>query len=237
MSYTFTLTQRSSHLTSNINPPIELDDDGQYMLGLINFESYNSIPNITEALNNSFYFGGRKYELPTGSYDVKDIATYLQKNIILQKIKPSVKDPKREHLIIKPNRNTLKCEILGSKNIDFTKNGTFRELLGFKPRILEANNIHISDYPVNILKVNAICVTCNLTTGSYNNGDPTHILHEFFPNVEPGEKIIESPQHAIYMPINTNIIDSIIVQIQDQDGDLINFREEVVTLRLHLKKL
>lgn len=128
-------------------------------------------------------------------------------------------------------------EILANKVIDFTHNDTFRDLLGFKPRILAANELHIGDFPIDILKVNSICINCNIASGSNNNGVPTYIVHQFFPNAEPGEKIIESPQHAIYMPINTRRISSIVVQIQDQNGDLVNFREEVITLRLHLKKL
>lgn len=231
MSYTFTLSGRSSLLKADINPVIELED-GEYVIGLINFESFYSIPNITEGENNCFYFGGEKYSLPTGSYDIKDIASYLQKNIVTQKDKK-----RRKHLIIKSNRNTLKCEIFASEEIDFTKNDTFRKLLGFKSIRLKPNTAHIGAKPVNILKVNSICITCNLVTGSFNNDDPTHIVHTFFPNAEPGEKIIQSPQNAIYMPINTSTIKSIIVQIQDQDGDLINFRGEVITLTLHLKKL
>lgn len=228
MSYTFTLTGRKSELTANIYPPIQLDD-GEYVIGLINFESYNVIPNIEENVNNCFYFGKDKITIPTGSYDIRDIHKYLQ-NSIKEK-------SKKDQLIIKENRNTFKCEILTSKHIDFTKADTLRELLGFRSRLLDPSSIHVSDYPVDILKVNAICVVCNLTAGSYNNNNATHIVHEFFPNCEPGEKIIESPQNAIYLPLNVKTISEIRVQIQDQNGDLINFREEVITLRLHLKKL
>lgn len=225
MSYTFTLTGRSSVLTANINPPIYLED-GEWVISLINFESYNTIPNIEEGINNSFYFNEKKFVLPTGSYDIKDIKSYLNR----------FKQP-GEELILKANRSTLKCEILTNRSVDFTKNDTFRGLLGFKSRKLEAYVLHIADYPTDILKVNAINISCNLVVGSFRNSQPTHILHTFFPNAEPGEKIIESPQNPIYMPISTHRISSIIVQIHDQDNSLINFREEVITIRLHLRKL
>ena len=102
---------------------------------------------------------------------------------------------------------------------------------------MRKNERHISEHPVDILKVNAIKVDCNLTTGSYNNGDLGHTIHEFFPAVGAGYKIIESPQNIIYLPIiKTPEINRIIVSLVDQDGDLINFREEVITVRLHLKE-
>ena len=55
--------------------------------------------------------------------------------------------------------------------------------------------------------------------------------------VEPGYKINEVPSDVIYLPINTRIINNISVNIIDQDGKLINFRGETITIRLHLKKI
>jgi hypothetical protein len=37
-------------------------------------------------------------------------------------------------------------------------------------------------------------------------GKPAHIIHQFFPNVPPGFKIVESPEHVIYLPISVNTI-------------------------------
>jgi hypothetical protein len=52
-----------------------------------------------------------------------------------------------------------------------------------------------------------------------------------------GYKIIESPSNVIYLPINTKQLDEIIIKITDQDGNLVNFREEVITVRLHLRRI
>ena len=38
------------------------------------------------------------------------------------------------------------------------------------------------------------------------------------------------------MPISTKVINNIELRLVDQDGDLVNFREEVITVRLHLRK-
>lgn len=54
-SITLTLTGDSSHLSAQYCPEIDLSD-GEYVCGLIDFQTFNSIPNIDES-NNLFYFG------------------------------------------------------------------------------------------------------------------------------------------------------------------------------------
>jgi hypothetical protein len=49
-------------------------------------------------------------------------------------------------------------------------------------------------------------------------------------------KLVQSPEHVIYLPISLTItIRNITLKIRDQDGELINFRNETVTVGLHLK--
>lgn len=136
---------------------------------------------------------------------------------------------------MKPNLNTLKCEIKSTEEIDFTKDDSIGELLGFNKRKLVKDRTNQSENPVDIMKVNTIKVLCNIVTGSYDNGEMSHILHEFFPSVGAGFKIIESPQNVIYLPINTKIIDYIVFKLVDQDGNVLNFRGETVTLKAHLR--
>ncbi len=61
-------------------------------------------------------------------------------------------------------------------------------------------------------------------------------MHEFSPAVGPGYKIIEAPRNVIYLPVNVKQITSITLKLIDQDGDLINFRGETVTIRIHIKE-
>ena len=108
-------------------------------------------------------------------------------------------------------------------------------LLGFAPRILSANVTHTSDLPVTILKINFLRVECNITTGAYINGQRVHTIHEFFPVVSPGYKIVEVPSHIIYLRITVQEIYHLRLKLINQDGQFVNLRGEIVTIRLHIK--
>ena len=224
MSITLTLTANQSVFTSNYFPPIDLK--GDYVCGLIDFQTYNSIPNIDES-NNKFHIENDVIEIPTGSYEISDIEKCIQLEIRKRNIPAEV--------YIRPNNNTLQVEIKSTANIFFDKNGTIGTLLGFSSRRLEANVLHVSDLPVDIIKVNVIRIECNIISGSYINNEAVHTLHEFSPTVGPGYKIIETPKNVIYFPVIVNRLSSVTIKLVDQNGDIVNFRGENITLRLHLK--
>ena len=221
-SFTLSLSGTSSVLEAQFFPPIELSSKKNYVLGLVELWTFNSIPNIDEH-NNKFYIGEEVITLPTGSYEIEDIEKFLWKTL------------KDISISLKPNNNTLRSIIKSSHPIDFTHRDSIGQLLGFTHRILSPNTTHSSDLPVTILKINALRIECNITTGAYINGQRVHTIHEFFPAVPPGYKIIEVPSNVIYLPITVKSIDHIQLRIVDQNGKLINFRGEIISIRLHIK--
>lgn len=217
-------------LVCNFFPPLELMENDWYV-GLLDFTTYNSIPNIIDGKNNVFPVqAGNEWKfikLPTGAYEINDIESYLKKTL------------KGKTLSLRPNNNTLKCELYCSANVDFSRSQhTIGRILGFtENKLLEAYKKHTSDAPVNIIKVNTIRIKCNIVQGSYRDGESEHTLHSFYPTVEPGFKIVETPSNVIYLPVNVQHLDNIILSIVDQDGDTVDFRGEVITARLHLKRI
>lgn len=121
-----------------------------------------------------------------------------------------------------------------SEKVYFNRPNSIGSLLGFSKRELEANHLHSSDLPVNINKVDVIRIESNITTGAYINGKLVHTLHEFYPMVEPGYKIVEVPKNIIYLPVNVKKLTSLTIKITDQNGNLIDFRGENIIVRLHL---
>lgn len=225
MSITLALSGHSSILTANYFPPIELTDD--YECCLTDFHSYNSIPNV-DYDNNLFHIGDKVIEIPIGSYELQDIANYLITQYKVQDSKKSI--------LIEANNNTLQIEITSSHDtIFFDQKRSIGRLLGYDGGSLEAGIKHLSNQPVNILKVNAIQVQCNIIRGAYMNNSPAHILHEFALDVPPGYKLDVIPSNLIYLPVNVKEITYLEIWIVDQEGRLINFRGEEVTLRLHLR--
>lgn len=299
-SIALTLSGNSSVLQSQYFPPIDLSD-GEYVCGLVDFQTFNTIPNVDET-NNMFYYGNEDdddYEdgldsnnnlnlqqskneapdsaaaaaaaaappkseisdskvveskniwnyviginkpaakeadeslqkfikIPTGSYDVSDLEQVIKKELASKGVNFS----------LKANKNTLHCEIFCSKPIDFTKPNTIGPLLGFKSkRILTPDRTHTSRFMAEILRINVLRIECNIIKGAYLNNKPTHTLHEFSPKVPTGYKIIEAPQNVIYFPVTVKNVHDLNLSIVDQANNIVNFRGETITTRLHIKKV
>lgn len=223
-SFILTLSGNSSLLHAEYFPPIELSPSKQYVLGLVEFLTFNSIPNI-DSSNNKLYIGEKVLTLPTGSYEIGDIDEYIQEQLIGTDTK----------LILRANNNTLCAEIESNKPVDFTRPNTIGDLLGFTSRILQANEQHSSDSAVRILRLNVIRIESNITCGAFLNDQQVHTIYSFFPSVPPGFKIIEKPTTIIYLPVTVSSINQLQLRIVDQDNNLVNFRDETITVRLHIK--
>lgn len=226
MALTITLNGNNAVLTADYFPPIELQKQYDYVCGLVDFQTYNSIPNIDER-SNLFHIGDEVITFPTGSYEVNDIYKHIYQTLLERK--------KEYNFALFVNKNTLKCVIAANVPIYLSSERSIGSLLGFSKRKLMPNVKHLSDIKVNINKVNVIRIECNIVSGAYVNNKSVHTIHEFSPTVEPGYKIVEVPRNVIYLPVNVKQITSISLRLVDQDGDLINFRDELITVRLHLK--
>ncbi len=86
-SITLTLSEKTSVLEARYFPPLQLSIDKNYVLGLVEFFTFHSIPNVDES-NNKFHVGGKLITVPTGSYEIEDIEKYLQKQLTEKNIIP-----------------------------------------------------------------------------------------------------------------------------------------------------
>lgn len=222
MSFTISVTGCESELITNYSPPLEIN--GNYECALLYFSTFNSLPNI-DSKNNKFYYGDSEViEVPEGSYELQDIYDFLRNNIKDCSIK------------IWSNNNTLRTKLFCSKEIHFEKEESFGSLFGFGKETLKANIIHESRFPVSILSTTIVRIECDIASGSFVNGIPSHIIYEFVPNVPPGYRIIEIPKNLIYFPINQNTISEINIRLLDSKNNLVNLRGEEIQLYLHLRK-
>lgn len=245
MSIVFSFTGSKSELTNTHFPPLTLN--GAYVCGLIDFHAFNSIPNI-DGKNNVFHIGNHKIKIPTGTYEIDDIAEY-----VTEKLKSL---DSRAVLNIVANNNTMKAEIYTNRDIHFETKNSIAPLLGFDRELLQKGKettnkdeilllkssssgdeilLFKSNRVIDIMSVNMIRIQCNIISSSYINSKLVHNLHEFPIDVEPGYKIIERPSNVIYLPVTADEINTITIRIEDERGELINFRGETITVRIHLK--
>ncbi|KAL6252205.1 hypothetical protein P5V15_009227 [Pogonomyrmex californicus] len=111
---------------------MDLSDD-DYELGLTNFETYNTIPNV-DSTNNKFYYDNKTIVIPEGSYELSAIDRYLnaaisKKRKIDESKKTSDDDESDDivydesdegerdtwSLIIRANENTMRSEIRSNR--------------------------------------------------------------------------------------------------------------------------
>jgi len=231
--YTITLTGNSSELSCDFFPPIEVSENAK--IGLLGFHTNNSIPNIREGCNKiGFIYTNKEnllisdiYTIPTGSYELKEIETV---------IKHLLSDSK-DTFQLKANTNTLKCEMSCNMVIDLSMPHSIGVLLGFKNKSYDPNVTHESDTLVNVTKTNCIYIDSNLVRGSFVNGKQCHTIHEFYPNVPQGYKIIEVPSHLVFYPLNSTSITRASIILKNQDNELIDLRGEPVSIRLLIQDL
>lgn len=221
---------KSSRIRYTMFPPLDLSSSSEWEMGFHDLLTYNSIPNIEENVNNKIYFSnGTILSLPTGSYEIDNINEFVKKQIERQNLGIDFK--------IVANNNTLKSEIFCSEGIDFTMGNTLGPLLGFGKVNIEPYKWTEAQNQVSINKVDVIRVTCNIVRGSYIDGVEGHVLHEFYPTVAPGFKIVEKPNTVTYLPINKqNSLEEFIIALEDQNGELVNFREENINIRVVIRE-
>lgn len=228
-SYTVSLTGNSSTLRTSLFPALRLQRNKLYEVALLDFTTYNSIPNITNGVNSKLcYYDNeilKEVSLSTGSYEVEDINKAFQ-NLM-----------GKDNIEVKANHNLLRVELISSYKIDFSKPESIGSTLGFPTSVgvLNPNVLHTGPDIVNINKVNTLNISCNIVDGSYKNGEKQHVLHTFYPSVPPGFMIVERPHNLVYLPLNSTYISDIVVNVSDQHGNNIDFRGEHISLRLHIK--
>lgn len=232
---TVVLTGKGSEVGCILNPPIYLN--GDYEMCMVSLQTYNSIPNVTLANNVFRYYsmlpnkpnGWKVIKVPEGTYDIHDLEKYID-----EKLKEEEDDV--NYFNLSANSNTMKVFMKASVDVDFGVENSIGSMFGFHKKIIGGNIPVYSDEIVDINKVSAIDIMCNIVDGSYINGELSHVLYHFYPNVPPGFKIIEVPEEKIYMSVNTNMLTDIVIRAVDQTGRLINLRGEELTLYLRIRR-
>ncbi|KAE9522077.1 hypothetical protein AGLY_017521 [Aphis glycines] len=240
-SVTLSLTGNATILSVNYFPSINLYEDSE--IALLCLQSFNSFPNINENKNKfSIQIVDDEnnntpmmcyIKLEEGCYEIEDIN---------QRVKKQIDDYSSENLTkltfdisVDPNdfRSYIKCNGILHFQIPFCMAPVF----GFDKRQYKPEYaIHRSEKAVNLNTINSIKVMCNIAQGSFNNHLQSHSIYEFFPSERTGSKVMQTPPNLIYYKLNKTNIDSITVQLVDQDHNPIGNFGEALTIVLHIKR-
>ena len=216
---------------------IKLDPTKNYEAGLSSLVTCNSIPNINEGKNNIFSYSTDNGEtwkniaLLTESYELIAINNEIQRHMISN-------GDSGDAIDIEENISRL-TSIVNIKNptykVNFGVSNSIGSVLGFGakqigPGYNESPNI------VKIMQVNTILVNLDIIMGCCVNGLPSPTIYSFYPNVSPGYTIVVERPKQKYYPISRYDINRIRVWLTDQHGNLIDLREEEITIYIDIRE-
>ncbi|XP_060844909.1 uncharacterized protein LOC132924549 [Rhopalosiphum padi] len=241
-SITLSLTGNETTLSSNYFPSLNVYEDSE--IALLCLQTFNSFPNINSS-NNKFAiqvideYNNNNNEnicyiaLKTGCYEIVDINRQIKKQINSYNEENGTKIT----FDISVDHNDFRSYIQCNGIIMFNMINGIAPILGFKKRDYPPEYVtHRSEKAVNLNTINSIKVMCNIAQGSFNNHLQSHTIYEFFPSEKTGTKVVQSPPNLIYYKLNKINIDSITVQLVDQDFNQIQNFGETLTVVLHIKR-
>ena len=85
------------------------------------------------------------------------------------------------------------------------------------------------------MRVISILVDCNIIHSSHMRDTQAPVAYNFFPNLAPGQKILEAPLNLIYFPVTVDVISTLSVWLTDQQGKLLDLSGEELSIRFHLR--
>ena len=216
----------------NVKVPIRLDPDLNYKIGLIWLTCYNTIYNITNE-NNSYTIDNVVKKFEPGAHEISNINKLFGGDNKSEKLLPDQK------IGVFVDVSTSKCimKIKEGSVLKFDEKSFFHTILGFKKGEYKSGE-HKSDNIIQITNITSMNVECDIVDGSYINGEKTNILYSW-PSftVDIGYKFLEKPNPITYLPVIRKLIDSIHIRIIDNNGNLINFNGETISINLELTQV
>ena len=236
MTVTFILSGTKSDFVTCHNSVI-LDPNIKYEAALLSLETYNSLPNISKEKNNIFKYSSNGVDwkiitLSTGAYELTAINNEIKRQMIAN-------GGNGDAITITANISRLTSIVNiedSNYKVDFGVKNSVGSTLGFGAAVI-GHGYNESPNIVNIMQTNSILVNIDIIMGSFVNGSPSPTIYSFYPNVAPGYKIVEKPNPClIYYPVSRHDISRMRVWLTDQNGNLVDFRGETITIRIVVRE-
>lgn len=219
------LSGNTPTISIDLHPEIELDERFEYSCCLLDFSIRNTVfTYVMRGDNFVKYVDGddvdRIARLNPGEQDVVTLF-----NLVQDLFKRYDCDTR---FFFDPHE--MKYRIKTTKPISMSLG--VAQATGFDELAMDKNSTTVSSYRLGQFNAETIRVNCNLVDGSYHNGVRTHVIHEFTPKPVSDYKLIEQPQHLIYLPVIKQRINSVNITVTDQNGNLLHLKRGVIHCRL-----
>jgi len=236
------LTGNTTILSSNYFPPLDVYEDSE--IALLCLKTRNLFPNINSTnnrleidvippLNHIHKQKTFIFILEEGCYEIEDINNKIKKELFHFNNEWKTQltfNVSFDHVDFRTN---IKCNGRLKLNVP----NSIASVFGFEKRTYGPLHEDLrSKKAVNLNTINSIKVMCNVAHGSFDNQLQSHSIYEFFPSGRTGSKVVQSPSNLIYYKLNKTVINSITVQLVDQNNNPIDNFNETLTVVLHIKR-
>lgn len=233
----------SSDFTTQLDTPIQLDREKQYIVEVKRMNTWFSFYNISASQQNNVfrYHNGTSYvnvTIPDGNWSFKTLIEEIQRAMVRNGDYDAVNNA--YYVNIYPNTSSYRVEITISNGyaVDFVGMG-IREIFGWT-EVEITDGFHIAPGVANITNgVNSILVHCSLVSGNSTLGSATSdVLFSYVPREKPSSSIEREPKTSAYVKLSTDTISEIRIYLTDQDNNprTVFLNGEDFTLLLHLKE-
>ena len=215
----------------------------QFKITITSLSAYNGIFNVTNK-NNKFYFKKALIDedfiqigIPEGAYEFESLNDEIKWILNDKKYYTEANYPFK----IKPNFSTLgsivEIKPQGAM-IGFVFDNSIGYLLGFNETILW-EEYNLSPNLVDILSFDIIFIETDIAQGMIFKGKRSGIIQKFSIDVSPGYKYIEKFRGGKqwYMMQTKDFISSVNLKLKIENGELVSFNGQSVTLGLSIKEL
>lgn len=237
-----------ANINYSLNPPLQLK--GAWEVALIDGSYVNTVANVSPALkNNTFrYHNGdedwKTITLQLGTYAVSNFQSFLEE----------VMDPAGDYEMIDGNKvygimfnidlALARITVTLAKNyvLDLTNNGTSKlnELLGFDAAPITSSGTTVAPHPAKISdRLQFFLIKTNLISRGVRINNTTDGILDVIQNGAFGFPVsFRSPDGEYqYYPVNRSYIDSIQMQVLDQDRQVVEFNGEHVVYKLKFRPI
>ncbi|CAB0003930.1 unnamed protein product [Nesidiocoris tenuis] len=138
MSRLFTLSSTESLMSATIFPPIELDVNAEYGIGLRTFMSYNTISNIKKDITDHFHiFGDEAITFPAGTYGTEEIFEFIEKRVEETRIARDL-PPEKHNIKFSVDSSTGHVRFIATFDVSMMEDNSIGPLLGFTQKSVAA---------------------------------------------------------------------------------------------------